>query len=397
MPSDAEVLLEQAATWQAQGHGVAIATVVKTWGSSPRPPGSQLVITNHPEGGAFVGSVSGGCIEGAVVTAGLEAIATRTSRLLHFGVTHELAWEVGLACGGQVEVFVQPLGVEGGLTLQTFAELREAIKSRRTVSLVIHIPDGQTRLVSDEGASPSPSLSRERERSRDELSLSRERSRDAPAQPAAESPLPQAGEGQGEGLAQALRDATLRDRPVEIELNPGERLFVQPFCAPVRVFIVGAVHIAQPLSQLCAITGFEVTVIDPRTAFATAQRFPGVTRLTTWPAEALAELGLDRRVAVITLTHDPKLDDPALEAALRSDAFYIGSLGSGKTHQSRLNRLRSRGFGDSDLARIHGPVGLKLGARSPAEIAVSILAQLIGQLRGEPRREPVGEPAAKDA
>lgn len=354
MPSDAEVLLEQAATWQAQGHGVAIATVVKTWGSSPRPPGSQLVITNHPEGGAFVGSVSGGCIEGAVVTAGLEAIATRTPRLLHFGVTHELAWEVGLACGGQVEVFVQPLGVEGGLGLATFAELREAIKKRRTVSLVTHLPGGQTRLVSDDAA-------------------------------VAESDPP--------ALAQALRDATLRDRPVEIELNPGERLFVQPFCAPVRVFIVGAVHIAQPLSQLCAIAGFEVTVIDPRTAFATAQRFPGVTRLTTWPAEALAELGLDRRVAVITLTHDPKLDDPALEAALRSDAFYIGSLGSGKTHQSRLNRLRSRGFGDSDLARIHGPVGLKLGARSPAEIAVSILAQLIGELR----REPVGEPAAKDA
>lgn len=364
MPSDAEVLLEQAAAWQAQGHGVALATVVKTWGSSPRPPGSQLVVTDGMPGGAFAGSVSGGCIEGAVVTAALEAIAARAPRLLQFGVTHDLAWEVGLACGGQVEVFVQPVVSSrsapsekptGCLSFDTFIKLRECVKARRPACLITAIPGGETRLLTDSDATSDPH-------------------------------------------AAAVTAALRSDRTAEIEPDPtagtgGDRLFIQPFCPPVRVLIVGAVHIAQPLSQLCALTGFEVTVIDPRTAFATAQRFPGVTRLTTWPAEALKELGLDRRAAVITLTHDPKLDDPALEAALKSDAFYIGSLGSGKTHASRLGRLRSRGFGDEALARIHGPVGLKLGGRSPAEIAVSILAQLIAELHREAATAP-GAPGA---
>lgn len=352
MPSDAELLLEQAAAWQAQGHGVALATVVKTWGSSPRPPGSQLVVTDGVPGGAFAGSVSGGCIEGAVVTAALEAIAARAPRLLHFGVTHDLAWEVGLACGGQVEVFVQPLAgpndkPNGCLSFDTFIKLRESVKSRRPACLVTSILTGETRFLTESDAASDPH-------------------------------------------AQDVTAALRSDRTADLEpATPGgDRLFIQPFCPPVRVLIVGAVHIAQPLSQLCALTGFEVTVIDPRTAFATAQRFPGVTRLTTWPADALKELGLDRRAAVITLTHDPKLDDPALEAALKSDAFYIGSLGSGKTHQSRLSRLRGRGFGDDALARIHGPVGLKLGGRAPAEIAVSILAQLIAELHRDPATAP---------
>jgi xanthine dehydrogenase accessory factor len=185
----------------------------------------------------------------------------------------------------------------------------------------------------------------------------------------------------------AARAAVQRDQPTLLEppdVATSEPLFVHPFCPPVRLLIVGAVHIAQPLSQLAALAGLEVTVIDPRTAFSTEARFPGVTLVALWPGQALDELRPDRRTAVVTLTHDPKLDDPALERALRSDAFYIGSLGSGKTHAARLTRLRGRGFTDEDLARIRGPVGLKIGARSPAEIGVSILAQLIETLRAEP-------------
>jgi len=144
----------------------------------------------------------------------------------------------------------------------------------------------------------------------------------------------------------------------------------------LRLAIIGAVHIAQPLSQMAQISGYEVTLIDPREAFATTTRFPGVALSHEWPDEALEAMGLDARSAVVTLTHDPKLDDPAIATALKSDVFYLGSLGSKRTHAKRLDRLKAAGFGDADLARIHGPVGLDIGAKSPAEIAVSIMAEL---------------------
>ncbi len=148
--------------------------------------------------------------------------------------------------------------------------------------------------------------------------------------------------------------------------------------------IVGAVHIAQSLAPMAAMAGFDVTVVDPRRAFATADRFPGVKLRHDWPDEAMAELVPDVRTAVVTLTHDPKLDDPALIAALRAPVFYIGALGSRKTHAGRLKRLAEAGFGEADFARIHGPAGLDIGAKSPAEIAVSVLAQLTAARRNRP-------------
>ncbi len=181
-------------------------------------------------------------------------------------------------------------------------------------------------------------------------------------------------------LFDAARSAAARDQSVTLELG-GASLFLSPFNPPLRLVVVGAVHVAQPLSQMAAVAGFEVIVVDPRAAFSTEARFPGVARVTAWPDKALAELRVDRRTAVVTLTHDPKLDDPALETALRSDAFYVGCLGSGKTHASRVERLKKRGFTEAELARLFGPVGLRIGARTPAEIAVSILAQVVEQLR----------------
>lgn len=166
-----------------------------------------------------------------------------------------------------------------------------------------------------------------------------------------------------------------------VTTDQGPRLFYQPFNPPLRMIVVGAVHIAQPLSAMAALAGYEVTVIDPRESFAAADRFAGVTLNLQWPDEALESLKLDARCAVVTLTHDPKLDDPALQTALRSDAFFIGSLGSRKTHASRLRRLAQAGFSDAELERIHGPVGLPIGARTPAEIATSILAQATQTLR----------------
>jgi xanthine dehydrogenase accessory factor len=170
--------------------------------------------------------------------------------------------------------------------------------------------------------------------------------------------------------AEALRD----NRPVTIE-GPNGAIFVQPFNPALRMFIVGAVHIAQALAPMATLAGYDVTVIDPRGSFATPERFPGIGLSTEWPDDAIGKAPPDSRTAVITLTHDPKLDDPALIAALRSRAFYVGALGSKKTHALRLERLRAEGFDDMALGRIHGPIGLALGGRSPAEIAIATLAQ----------------------
>ena len=181
-------------------------------------------------------------------------------------------------------------------------------------------------------------------------------------------------------LADGLREVFRSDRARRVELRE-RTIFLNVFNPPLRMILVGAVHIAQPLAAMAAATGFQVIVVDPRTAFAAPERFPDLEIRTDWPDEALAALVPDARTAVVTLTHDPKLDDPALDQALRSDAFYIGSLGSRKTHGKRVERLRGEGFSEEAIARIHGPVGLDIGARSPAEIALSILAQIIGVLR----------------
>ena len=180
---------------------------------------------------------------------------------------------------------------------------------------------------------------------------------------------------------EALRADRSRTLPKEGE---GSGLFLQVFNPPLRMVVVGAVHVTQALAPMAALLGYEVTVVDPRRAFATDERFPGVAVDTDWPDDALRRLAPDRRTAVVTLTHDPKLDDPALEAALASDAFYVGSLGSRRTHAARLERLRARGFDEPSLARIHGPIGLAIGAKSPAEIATAVTAEVTATLRGAP-------------
>ena len=186
-------------------------------------------------------------------------------------------------------------------------------------------------------------------------------------------------------VVEAAREALRADRNGTVETPEGD-VFIHVYNPALRFIIVGAVHIAQPLARMAALAEYDVTVVDPRGSFATDDRFPGVTLNDDWPDEALTSLRPDRRTAVITLTHDPKLDDPALEVALKSDAFYIGSLGSRRTHAARLERLQALGFTATDMARIHGPVGLSLGAKSPAEIAVSILAQVTSVLHGSEQK-----------
>lgn len=181
-------------------------------------------------------------------------------------------------------------------------------------------------------------------------------------------------------LKEAAARALATDDAFTID-TPDGQVFVKPVNPPLRLYIVGAVHIADPLARIAALLGYEVTVIDPRSAFARAERWPGVTVKTEWPDEVFATAPIDHRTAIVALTHDPKVDDPALESALKSPAFYVGALGSGKTHASRLRRLGERGLSPEALARIHGPIGLRIGARSPGEIAVSIIAQMTEVLR----------------
>ena len=184
-------------------------------------------------------------------------------------------------------------------------------------------------------------------------------------------------------VAAAARDAQRQDRSRTLETGAGP-VFIQVFNPPLRLVIVGAVHIAQAMAPMAALLGYAVTVVDPRGAFATDARFPAVRLETEWPDDALVALKLDRRTAVVTLTHDPKLDDPALDVALRSSAFYIAALGSRRTHAGRVERLRALGHEEAAITRIHGPAGLDIGAVSPAEIALSVLAEMTRELRKEP-------------
>ena len=183
-----------------------------------------------------------------------------------------------------------------------------------------------------------------------------------------------------DALIEVARTALRDDKPQSVD-TPGGTVFLNPFNPPLRMIIVGAVHIAQPLAQMSSLSGYAVTIVDPRTAFATSERFPNVDIITDWPDDALRRLTPDHRTAVVTLTHDPKLDDPALEVALKKPCFYIGSLGSKKTHANRLERLSDAGFSQEERNRINGPVGLAINAKSPSEIAVSILAQITAVLR----------------
>lgn len=321
MTDDITDLPKLALDWHRAGRGVAIATVVQTWGSAPRPVGSQLVIDAD---GAMEGSVSGGCVEGAVITDAIDAIADGQQRLLSFGVSDDEAFAVGLACGGEIKVLVEPVGPV--LPVEILERLTDARAAATPVVYVTDIVKSRPRL---QAASTYP------DRQRSDLS----------------------------------------------GIEPDGRTFVAVHNPPLRMVIIGAVHIAQHLVGMARACGYRPTVIDPRPAFASDARFPGETIVDDWPDEALRALKIDARTAVVTLTHDPKLDDPAIVTVLESDAFYLGCLGSTRTHAKRVARLKDVGFTDADLGRIHAPVGLDLGGRQPAEIAVSIMAQVTQVLR----------------
>mgnify|MGYP001766381422 CR=1 FL=1 len=322
MRADHDSIPEIALGWHRDGRGAALATVVETWGSAPRQAGSQLAISGQ---GQIMGSVSGGCVEGAVVDEALAALQDGQPRLLTFGVSDDTAFAVGLACGGTIRILVEPVGA--ALPVPMLDDLVAARAARQPVAYCVNLSTWQRRLA-------------------------------GPQDPA---------------LAARFR----ADRS---GIEEGD-LFVTLHNPPLRMIVVGAVHIAQALLPMARACGYDHTLIDPREAFGSSDRFPGEVISHDWPDEAMAALGLDARTAVVTLTHDAKLDDPAIRAALGSDVFYLGCLGSSRTHAKRVERLTAAGFGADRIARIHAPVGLDIGAKSPAEIAVSILAQITQRLR----------------
>ena len=330
--------------WTQAGQPAALATVVRTWGSAPRRPGAKMAIS---QAGEMAGSVSGGCVEAAVVEEALRTLQSGARKLLHFEVQDEAAWEVGLTCGGRLEVFVEPVGSAEAV----FQALAEAIDRAEPAvrALVIRGPEevlGQSALIWPDGevlGTLDPSL------------------------------------------AESLR-AHLQDRAAPgsaetwIHAHPdGEvEVFLDPVLPPATLVIVGAVHIAMALTRLAKVLGFRVVVIDPRRRFATSERFPEADALLTqWPDEGLRGAGLNPSTAVAVLSHDPKLDDPALLAALRSPAGYVGALGSRRTNARRRSRLLEAGLSEQELARLHAPIGLDLGGGSPEEIALSILAEIV--------------------
>ncbi|MCA1748748.1 MAG: XdhC family protein [Sphingomonadales bacterium] len=286
---------------------LALATVLETWGSAPRPVGSHMLVDQD---GRFEGSVSGGCVENDVLAAALEAIADRRPRTLRFGIADDAAWRSGLPCGGEIAVLVQPIG-EDGFSPALFDHVERMRRAGETARLVTDPDTGATRIATSEEAAG----------------------------------------------------------------------FVNAYPPPKRLLIVGAVQIGQSLARIASELGFAVTVIDPRGAYLTRERFPDAGHDDRWPDEAIAALEPDARTAIVTLSHDPKIDDPALIAALATPASYVGALGSRKSQAARLDRLRAAGLDEAKLERIDGPAGLPIGSRSPAEIALSIAAGMVAALK----------------
>lgn len=315
--------------WLEDNHRIALATVVSTWGSAPVPVGGQLVIAPRER---FEGSVSGGCAEADVIAEAADVMAEGRPKLLEFGITDEVAWRAGLPCGGTIKILLEPLEHERDAAL--LDRILAARGSRRMLAVVTNVATGARRVL--EGGTAMP---------------------------------PE--------IARCLAAGKSR----LIETKAGDE-FVQAIVPPVRLVVAGATHIGQVLAGLAQRIGYEVIVVDPRAAFATEERFGGTPTINAWPETSLSALALDGRTAVVALTHAAHIDDEALSAALRSPCLYIGALGSKRTQVNRVERLKKAGFSDADLARIHAPVGLAIGAQGPAEIAVAILAEIIKVARG---------------
>jgi len=331
--------------WAEAGQRGALAVVVRAYGSAPRPLGSMMAVS---ESGEFVGSVSGGCVESAVVQEALDVLAEGRPRLKTYGISDEWAWEAGLTCGGNIQVFILPWQPN-----QVWRELLSARENKEPVVLGIGFAgrwQGEVGLFYRDGRALGGLAQR------------------LPADEAM--------------LTSAFREGQPRSGVV---LPDGRTSVVFiPFFPPQRLIIVGAVHIAISLVRFANELDYETIVIDPRPVFATPERFGHADQLlVAWPQEVIPELQPDHGTSIAVISHDDKIDIPALKLALESDARYIGALGSRKTMARRAAILREAGFTDADLARIHNPIGLDLGGRTPEEIALAIMAEVVANRYGK--------------
>ena len=328
-------VLPEIERWRARGDRVALATVVATRRSAPRPVGAKLAVSAR---GELAGSVSGGCVENEVYGHARDVLAGAGPRLVSFGISDELALSVGLPCGGEIDVFVEQLPDTLLGRLATVVEGREG-------AVLFTVVEGEQLgahlLVTEAG-----------ERFGDDLQLP------------------------GEHFTEALRGGRSR----LLELQTGARVFADVYGPPPRLLVFGAIDTAEALCQVAKKLGWRTVVADARGRFATTERIPSADELiVAWPGEALAQVRPDFQTAVVVLTHDDQFDLPALEGALRTEAFYIGAIGSRRNQARRRERLLEAGLAEAELERISGPCGLDIGAETPAETAISIMAEILAQ------------------
>lgn len=340
-------LLPDIDAWRRGGRRIALATVVQAWGSAPRPVGAKMIVSGD---GEIAGSVSGGCVEGAVVEEARSVLESGRPKVVSYGVSQDVAWSVGLSCGGRIDILIEPLADD---PLED--SLRGALDAERLVAMVKILagPElGARWLIHPDGTVEG----------------------EPPSSIAIEDLLP--------AIHDAMHDYQSLRRGVG-EGDAAVDFFVDVFPPSPRLVIVGAVHVAIPLVEMARRVGFKTFVVDPRTAFATPERFAHADALITeWPDIALRRIGLTASTYIALLSHDLKLDIPALQVALRSPARYIGALGSRKTHAKRVAALQEHGLTDVEIGRIHNPIGLDLGGRRAEEMAVAVLAEIVAVRHG---------------
>jgi xanthine dehydrogenase accessory factor len=334
-------LVPQIEDWLSRGEQVAVATVIRVIGSAPRPVGAKMIVSS---GGRMAGSVSGGCVETTVYEEMMDVLEGGAPRKLHFGITEDMIWDVGLACGGTIDVFVQKLDPAVLSVLMNYVNNSEPVALATIV--VAEQGVGDVAVVARDGAVLGPED--------DALAAAAWQMLDARAQ------------------SGAIR-----------ELGPGTEVFFEPFLPSPVLVIIGGVHVAIPLSRFAKELGFDVVVADPRAKFANRERFPEADEvLVEWPDQALGHLRIDDATYIVLLTHDPKIDEPTLAAALQTDAAYIGAIGSRSTHAARFERMKRWGVEAAQLERVYAPIGLDLGGRTPEETALAIMAEVVAVRNG---------------
>jgi xanthine dehydrogenase accessory factor len=340
--------------WLSEDKRIAIATVLQTWGSSPRRAGSKLAIASD---GQFSGSVSGGCVENAVIEAALDSLKTHRTQLLHFGVSDETAWDVGLACGGSIDILVKPLD-------QTIYPSLHTAWTDASNSVHVTVIRGSEHILGremllHENGTVVGTIGNHRQQKALDLAY--------------------------EILRQEKSQRRMLDEETELFLE-----FVSP---PPTLIAVGGAHITVALMDMAKMLGYRTVVIDPRSVWGNEERFPTVDRLIqSWPDEAFKQIKITRSTAIVMLTHDPKLDDPALKIALNSPAFYVGALGSKTTNAKRRERLLGEGISEEQLLRLHAPIGINIGASTPEEIALAVMAQVVEAYRKPEQVAAANEP-----